>query len=778
MSDIFKPAPLGLKAQLKSFQKQAVQWARLNVDLRADKTFLDDMFGSDSEGRTLINDSDLSALRTGKRGKGKTPPSVAEALIKALSSPNALAYSLREWWVLPAIVHQRTEVLVPMLRGYLNSLTLPDWDLIERHCDNGVPSVIAAGIAKSAKSRLYGGDPRLKLTILESVALGHAFERQVVNEICAKIAADATPFRALTLHADHHGQGLSLALAQAVRDLSALPRVEVYSIIGDAAKSQKLLQSLNAEQAIKVMSWLRTKWGQVDQIVLVIDDVIDLEPEVARDLWLFLGALTASDAEQASPKFAIILGAFGTDTACFTRDVRPLELTGVDRNNCYLAMSDGPDPLIAGHPGGLSELLRDHPVARQIGNDAQAFIDFLLEYGRALATAHWLAKIDESEARPTSPLILTAAAELLELPLPEAVALKSTLTTGDRWKSAHDMVASIHSLVWVDGRNPGVALACPRRARSILRRAGQFSEDLIADAFGRLLTRALSTYQNGEPGALECLEFARHIVQRLGKRELYKFEGKDDIAQRVMSQFVEMIANRLAQKWNPTIKARWAGAIAPFVRARKPKQPSEVQTRQAWARFAAAMATDWIAAAETGSEPILGETVLSVMRATTALCKHRYRVPDAPALACRLNDLLTGQRLTDLIDRALADNEEYRANELVHGWCRFQEAKGAASKNVQLSKWVFSVLEPLMERFAHHQAKMDAATLIECARYIWLDMKDETSHREALDMRLSLLRQADSYLTEYSFAAGTWDTRYKQEIAELRGVNPKPTVGV
>lgn len=778
MSDIFKPAPAALSAELKNFRKQAVTWARANGWPHADQTALVGMFGSDAEGTARLSPPDFTSLKQGKPRKAKSPAKVAKILIDVLSEPLALTHELQKWWVLPEIVHQRTNVLVPMLQNHRKSLALPAWDLIERLCDKGMPAAIAAGIAKSAKSRLYGGDPRLKLKILESVALGHAFERQVVKDICAEIAAGAAPFRAMTLHADYHGQGLSLALAQSVCDLSVLPRVEVYSIIGDAGRSLKLLQILNAEQAVKVMSWLRAKSGQVDQVVLVIDDVIDLEPEVARDLWLFLSALMASGAEQASPKFAIILGAFGTETVCFTHEVHPLELTGVDRNNCYLSMADGPDPLIAGHPGGLSELLRNHPVARQIGNDAQAFIDFLLECGGALAPEHWLAKIDEGEAGRTSLLILTAAAELLELPLPEAVALKSTPPTGVRWKNAHDLVASIQSLVWVDGKNPGIALACPRRAKSILRRAGQLSEGVIADTFGWLLARALSTYQNGEPGAPECLEFARHIVQRLGKRELYKFEGKDEIAQGVMSRFVEMITNRLAPKWNPSIKARWAGTIAPFVRARKPKQPGEALTRQAWARFAGDMATDWMAAIEAGAEPVSGDTVLSVMRAVTTLRKHRYRVPDAPALAGRLNDLLTAQRLTDLIDRALADNDVYRANELVHGWCRFQEARSAASNDAELSRWVFSVLEPLMERFDHRQARMDAATLIECARYIWLDKEDETKHRDALEMRLSLLREADSYLTEYSFAAGTWDARYKKEIAELSGANPKPTAGV
>ena len=628
-----------------------------------------------------------------------------------------------------------------------------------------------------AKAQLYGGQPGLECTPLDFVALGHSFDREKVTEIGQKIRANQERCSSYTLAA-RHGCGLSLALAQLVRDFHADQDTVVLSVIGDRPRTLRLLNALGV-QPEHFVSRLSAMAAGKQRLLLVIDDVRG-DRIGDRNLVNFRNLCSRTFVPSGVTKLTFVFGSFPVVDTLDEHGLIELRLTEADRAACYAKMAKDAPTIIEGYRWGPP------PEARRVGDDAQALIDFHLQYGnpREEVVEHWLARIDDLEHAQRDILALVATAGLLDLAVPGKVALALPDARGvSGLSNVKDLIAANDRLTLVDLPNPAIALSCPWRARSILDRSGRYGPEFLVPSFLELLEAALALHRDARRRDDEHGEFARHIFQRLGKREYYPIEDaanedlKDQIGRDLLAALLDSL-RKLSADWSLVERARWAGTIARWLDG--PGNPSAEpepgrELREISAEFVVALGEHCIASTAEDEALLEPAMALSLLRASRRLLSaglFRGKAGKARRFAEYLDYRLSRVGILNLIQAQMEqehcpDELSYRGNELLTAYCQFKaQLEGRLARDrlypgSDLCREMTKLLYEAGRLFATRGAAFDAGAWIERARYIWVDNANPGRKTWALARRHDLLLAAQRSVDANPVTQATWHDRVK-----------------
>jgi hypothetical protein len=647
-------------------------------------------------------------------------------------------------------------------RNTLRTPPLPRWLTGETaFFEHELPTPGASMAEMAAKAQLYGGRPPIQLSVRDLAALHHTFDREVVKRLSDAIKTASARCCSFTLKAGR-GAGLSIALAQLERDLGEDPGTKVLSIINDPVRTVAALEALDDKKAAELAAWAGSQGEQLDRLVVIIDDVSSSSSAGRHRLNRFRNRCKIEFSTYEGPKLAFVFGSFG-NVVTFSEDGDfDLEITKGDRGACYLKMIAEP-AVIVGLPGGLNEVLTRHPVERSLGDDAQAMIDHLLEHGRPKLAfiEHWLSRIDDLRSDQVSVIALTAAAQLVGLAVPERVMSRLFAAQGRRDVDIDEIAAGRLMVVGEPGRGEAsIGLSCPRRAESILRRSNRYNPPFLIDVYGRILRAAIADFLDKGAPAMASMDFARHILQRLGKTDLFLFDpslkvSKQHVSERVINRFLydlgsDPLIYHFSNKWEEfDEKAKWAGTLAAHLKPIRQRTSSgwvtapayDYQEHCAW--FVGRLCGNCLEVIERTPDAATPEVALSLLRAGRLLLRSKYHKRDAQSLADDLDRVFSGDHVLRLLGVLLDEETKEpmrRANEVIHTYAQFQGVRGWRARR-GVSAWIEAASHVLQNR----GIPLDAGTWIERASVTWRTADTDQERAAALpDVRAFLERARDS----------------------------------
>lgn len=697
----------------------------------------------------------------------------------ALAAGGEIATSER--WTKYTTASEAVIESVSMVLSGPAAISAPNWELAGTFLRRGVPAADRVPASEAAKEKLYGGDPDLPLSPLQMAVLGHSFDRDTIGKLIEEIEKPSGKCSSMTLRATH-GTGLSLALSQLVRDLCCDQKILTLSVIGDPEKSREFLECLDHKEAQKFASWASGQSGTSSHLALVVDDASESSPEGLENLFGFMSECQGLFAAEQMPRLTFVLGWFGGGRA-LTPAIFDLTLTGSDLISCYEKMTEGESPLISCHVNGAAGILRSTGIVRSIGNDAQSLIDFMLENGATSrpVNQHWLAKVDQKRERLNDPLTLTAAAQALNLAIPDQIACRLFLNAdGIRSHSTKDVVATSPNLTLTHLPYPGVALSCPRRANSILARTVRMNakrdhtewldKDCIERDFSTIVTAALASYEANEPDAEISLDFARHIFQRLGKSEFLPLigeTGKGVIADRVAACY-RIWVTRLAGQWPTSEKIKWAATMSSFLKSSSHVSEFDRVWQRDWAAFVTQICLDLFQQSDFDELLREPDLALRVLKAIRRLYVTKHFEGASITLMNNVRLAIGPESLLSMIEcqlRLPSDDSVFRANELLHQWCRFEETYDFASRNQSRCEEISTILSRAEAIFAGANALLDPGSLIEFSRYVWVDMRSIENQRDTLEKKLNLLYLAEDSMDRDPRKFASWDAKIQKQKA-------------
>lgn len=548
------------------------------------------------------------------------------------------------------------------------------------------------------KFSLYGGglandfgyDP------VRHVINGHSFSRSTANRIEQTILKQDVPFSAITVRAQH-GEGLSFALAEVAVSLAQNPEFSAHWVIGDLNKTIQFVKEIpefldrnNLREHVNNLS-------PQSKIVLIVDDISEVSdiPSVQD----FHEELESCILGSKSISATIVYGVFGSFyniADCIDID---LELSDDDQYKCYQKMSYGQLNILDEGTDSFLKITTEHPISRSYANDTQAFIDYLLEYGRRTKVAdhNWLSKTNETTEWECSLLENTAASGILGLGLQENVALLLANWAGlENVYEVEGIARNTKYLTVVEDEWRGLSLTSPRRAASILKRLNKDGTESLSQKLYFLFETALDCYEEGGPGATDSLEYGRHILQRLNKKELYQIPQKGEISEIILERSIDRI-DVLSEGFEPTTAAKWAGSLCPLfpigTNAHHRARPTQLRL----ADLTLNLVQGSLSKSNAKADPP-PEMALSIFKSLRRLGQSSLTKEAARQLLMDIETWLTEDALIRFVDAIAATEQqklEYRLNEIFLASSNLREmCRGAA--NLHLTENWFSSFETKM----------------------------------------------------------------------------------
>jgi hypothetical protein len=325
-----------------------------------------------------------------------------------------------------------------------------------------------------------------------------------------------------------------------------------------------------------------------------------------------------------------------------------------------------------------------------------------------------------------------------------------------------------------------VGLSCPWRAKSILRRQGKLEDPFLVSAFREMVDTALRVNEEADrASAAEALEFARHVFQRIGKNDYYKFDGKSKLGGELLSDFVVRL-NGLSAAWEVPAKARWAGSIAPWV----DDNQLDPALRERCVQFVIRRSNECLFAIMKGTAELSPRVSVSLLRAARLLLRSGLYRRGARQLGDDLEAMFLHQGILSLArkqwDEAVEDRT-YRANELLTAYGRFRaQLVGTGRKQAAFPpEQVCSEMTDLLEAIRGQGLVFDAATWIERARFVWVTPNNPEQAQKALCERREYLNTASECVELNPVTQATWKKRVHDARKELIRMPPRlraPTV--
>ncbi len=641
-----------------------------------------------------------------------------------------------------------------------------------------LPFVGNTDYERQEKYTLFGGRPdelSLRFNAVEYAVARHSFDREIVTKLFAAVRVTTRiACRSFTLRG-LPGTGLSLALAQLVRELSHYEDTRVFWVIDDANHTRNVVSQLSSTTAEDLYRRVSTDSSAPSQIVIVLDDVSEIPTAGVRKLFSFRDKMRQLATKALAPKVTFVFGSFGAARTVHEHEEFELKLEAADRMACYEHMRAEPQ-VILGKDSKLSELLRRHPEARWFEHDTQAFIDFVLEYGGPTREAmqYWLAKRDGLSQPEEDILTSTAVVQLLGLHIEDTVAKRLfSEILGEHLDDIEIISTQIHGIVPIEKEWRGLGLTCARRAESILNRAGRNTFEYLLEIYQKAM-RASLLPMNPE-GQHAAHNFARHIFQRLSKRKLWLFEHRFEIAQHLIVSERDSL-EVLPEFLGVHEKARWAGTLAAVLALRKDDSIISDADYDSMVEVILELCEQTLNQIFDHDFPVSSKVVVSLHRALRLLLneesRYQSRVRDLS------EQLLYKLSIVDLVNEALVsggEEAEFRANELIHARANLEdrlvtkrEWDGKKYKQ-SMSTW----LDKLSEVFRRSNASFDAGNWLKRAKYVWVPEIGLVHQREkAIERKASYLKQAMMCIQEDAFGQGTWDENVSLDVKRFIDENP------
>lgn len=436
-----------------------------------------------------------------------------------------------------------------------------------------------------------------------------------------------------------------------------------------------------------------------------------------------------------------------------------------DRERCYKQMTSGEPRILFGVEGGLDAILRNYPEARWYENDAQAFIDFLLQHGQPTleANKHWLARTDGLDGAGLAIFKTTAVAQLIGLHIEEAVVkrLFSSLAR-EPLQDVEQVVHQVRGLALIKQEWKGLGLSCARRARSILERTNTFKLDFLCETFSEFVRESLEHFQADGHGAHRTLEFARHIFQRLSKEPLYRFNDDKRIAQDLCRIHLDALI-AASDRWNGFERARWAGTLSAVV---APVQGAEPMDKAIC--LICGLCEDAFSEVSGHAKSLLPDAAISLYRAGRRLLSlptpHTSRIQK---FCFGLQYGISTKDFWNILDQVLVSDVNappYRANALVHARSKFEDSvqeKVQEKKDRTYCELMNDWYAQVEQFFNDKHIELDAAN--------WLKRAD---YERSVAARAHCLKQARDCILHYPYSQGTWGRKVEEAVDRFLGKNP------
>jgi len=685
---------------------------------------------------------------------------------------------------------------------------LPDWlsplsgDVV---LDCLLPMPGTSETAREAKIALYGGTAMVQWGPREFAAHEHSFRREVVDQLFRAIVSNKAPYIGLTLKAKSRGSGLSLALAQLERMISTHPRTRAFSLIGDLNRASLAFEVLDMKRAGELAAWAASLGSSLEQLVFILDDVSNASSLGRTRLMAFCNQCRVIFPSVGGPKIAFVFGGHGDQVALHERERDMFELLfeGPDQSACYNTMALRQPTIIADYPGGLNNLMIDHPPARSLGDDAhdaQGFIDYLLQHGSPSrpVSEGWSARTSGLDRDEITVVGATAVAGLLDLPVPERIARVEFSRILRRQTDARGLAGQIDPLTY-DGKGnwAGLRLSSPRRAKSLLSRVGRYRFSFLYYVFWRLVSSALRDFNESGPIALSSLDYARHIFQRIGKKEFYLLEDsvKQMIAVRLIAEFIDELEHifpdsPLRNEAQLMATAQWTGTLSDhLIKLRRRgvgdilHQIDDGKLNADQARLGRLVVRLWCQCArvlEHDFNLVSPEVAVSLMRAFRLLTlRAELNKSDNDILGELYGRIFNKANVQQLAIYQLQENTEdrsRRACELLHVFCQASDPKkqkapmtpefrGDPSYCENMSNW----LKEMLSVFVEHAATFDPGMWIERARLVRVPLESSDARTQAIEAWNDFLDRAWDRIAFDPLKLATW--RGRVEDAEHYGAS-------
>ena len=647
--------------------------------------------------------------------------------------------------------------------------------------DTKLPTIGQSEKEALEKFTLFGGRPidlSMQFNAVEYAVAKHPFDRDIIVGLLEAIRIQGSSARSFTIQS-LPGAGLSLALSQLVCDLFADADLKIFWIIDDPDRTRKVLSQLTSDAADAFYSLISARSPSTENILFVLDDVSKAPAKEIRNLITFRERCKYLANKQIKPRVTFVFGSFGAAPTCSEHEIFQLTLTQSDRTRCYKQMTAVSPHVLKGVEGGLDDILRSYPEGRWFENDAQAFIDFLLEHGGATAGAkkHWLARTDGLNNQDLVIFTTIAVSQLIGLHVEEAVAKRLFSSRAPvPIQDIEQIVYQVRGLALIQQEWKGLGLSCARRARSILERTGKFTFEFLNETYSEFVRVSLDHFSSDGHNRNCTLEFARHIFQRLSKNHLYRFEDKQSISRYLFSHHLDAL-RAASDQWNVYEKARWAGTLSAVLATAPGNNLGQDMFRSEAFSFVCRLCEDALESVTDHDNPPQLDILISLYRAN-----RRLLVLARPDASSRIRNASKGLQYaisTDdfcsILRKELASNVDdpsYRGNELVHVRARFED-RLQGSKSRKFCESMSRLYSKVEKIFNDMNIALDAGNLLQRAQYVWIDTHASRKHQEqSAATKAEYLVQATACVKNEPFKQGTWGDSVSTAVKSFVEKNP------
>jgi len=625
---------------------------------------------------------------------------------------------------------------------------------------------------QSEKAALYGGRSIFRYPLLRTVVSDFTFPRKNASDITSLILASSTKaVRSYTLKSSP-GAGLSIALGQVVHALSSNPSIRLFWLIDTPEDTDSALQQLSSQMADSLFSELGRD-ANSKHAVIVIDDVSEAGTSARNRLNEF--RLDCENLGETADRLRVtfLFGWFGDTPTCSVDGSFELTLTPEDQTACFETMAKGTPQIIQPSHSQFAEFLLANPESRAYVNDAQAFIDFLLQYGSPTkdGRACWLADTNIPE-KELHVLTVTAVSELIGLAVEERVAVQ-LFAADSGVRDAASIAKTSHALIPVHDDWEGLGLSCSRRAKSILVRSERFTREWMQAALDLLLETAIKNYRNhAHPPSLD---YARHILQRLGKRPYYNFPNKISIGYQLSRKYISELL-QLSSSLTPEQKAVWAGTLAILVPSQSGQTTNESDLDAKYLDFVCCLCEE---AVDELSEAVMSDKVAvgllsGFRRVMTAIGRCDVELRTQVQKLEKMTNSLAISRMIAKAKTSDPNDFSYRVNELILVRSQFVDQLSALgyqrTSRKELIENMGNWFDHLEEQLKRDKIELDAGCLLQRSKYIWFGSTRD-SKQAAVVEKANFLRRARRCVLSFPQTQGTWAKHVDREVRKFLKAN-------